>query len=281
MNLLQKIIAITCSITLILGLYFNSNNLPLLTFENTYPDSDGNKPFFKFNDFNNNYFKQLRTKYSLDNLVIGCNTELEKVLMITNWVHHLWNHDGYNEPIKKDALSILTEVIEGHKSFRCVEYSIVTTACLTALGIPCRILGLRTANVETRESGAGHVVNEVYISSLDKWVMVDTQANGIVALSGLPLNAVELQKAIANKEANLQFISNQKEISLNEYINFIGQYLYYFQTTLEPKDYNLINQASIMLVPKGAKKPKIFQKKDPLLNVMYTNSVACFYPIPK
>lgn len=276
----QKIIIVLCIITIVIGLYVKSIAIPKLKFEYVCPDSYGNQPVFKFDVFKNEYLEQLRIQYKLDSLFVDGNTELEKVFAITNWVHHLWSHDGWNEPVKKDAMSILQEVIENHKSFRCVEYSIVAAACLNAVGIPCRILLLRTADMQTRESGAGHVVNEVYILSLQKWVMVDVQANVVLGLSGLPLNAVELQKAIADKSTDLQFVLLQKEIALKEYINFIDQYLYYFQTTLEPKDYDRQNQVSIMLVPIGAKKPTVFQKIHPLTNVMYTHSVACFYPNP-
>lgn len=59
-----------------------------------------------------------------------------------NWVHHQWRHDGGNEPIKNDAISILEEARTG-KNFRCVEYGTVVTACLNAVGLNSRVLGLK------------------------------------------------------------------------------------------------------------------------------------------
>lgn len=265
-------------IVLLIGFYLGFKRQSELKFEYICPDSSGYQPNFKFDDSKQAYFKQLRIQYNLDGLLKDCTTELEKVVAITNWVHHLWSHDSWNEPVKKDAMSILAEIFQEHKSFRCVEYSILAAACLTAIGMPCRILSLKTKDVETRESGAGHVVNEVYLQSLHKWVMIDVQANVILGLKDLPLNAIELQKAIANQELELQFLSQQTEIGLQEYCNFIIPYLYYFQITLEPKDYDIVDQASIMLVPINAKNPTVFQKIYPLINVTYTHSVTCFYP---
>lgn len=267
-----NIVALLCCIGAIIRLYTKFTEKSELHFEYICPDSSGYQPHFIFDDSTGQYFKQLRIQYKLDDLIANCSTELDKVIIVTNWVHNLWSHDGWNEPEKKDALSILKEAIEEHKSFRCVEYSIVAAACFTAIGIQNRILDLGTKDMETRESFAGHIVNEVYLQSLHAWVMVDVQKNAILGLKDFPLNAVELQKAITLKKSDLQFLSKPIEINLQEYITFITQYLYYFKTNTD--------QAFIMLVPIGAKKPTVFQKIHPLINVNYTHSVACFYPNP-
>lgn len=258
-----------------------NNNLPKLNFEQTCPDSSDFKPNFKFENLEDPYFQKLRTKFKLDELVKNCSTELEKVLVITNWVSHLWEHNGWNIATKPDAFSILQEVIEQKKQFRCVEYSIVTNGCLNAIGIQSRILGLSSSDVETRKYGAGHIVIEAYLKNLNKWIMVDAQANAIPVLNNIPLNAVEFQKALANHYSCLNIISLSNEITFKEYVEFIGQYLYYFKTELEQKCTRDGDQKSIMLVPIGAKKPTVFQIKYPLINVLYTHSAACFYQKPE
>ena len=45
-------------------------------------------------------------------------------LRLLHWVHMRWQHDGLNEPTRRDALTILREARDG-KNFRCVEYAIV------------------------------------------------------------------------------------------------------------------------------------------------------------
>lgn len=285
MKMIQKIIVGLCIAgSIFIGFYIKSAAVPKLKFESVCPDSYGNQPVFTFDDVNSEYLKELRMRYKLDDLFVAESTELEKVFAVTTWVHNLWSHNGWNTPIKRDAMSILEEVFKDHKSFRCVEYSIVTAACLNAIGIRSRILYLKTADVETRESGAGHVVNEVYIQALQKWVMVDAQAQAILALSGMPLNAVELQKAIADKRSDLQFAFPISDITLRQYINWVEQYLFYFETTYNAcsrtQNENAQNRESLMLVPVGAKKPRIFQKVDPIVDVVYTHSVTCFYQNP-
>lgn len=231
------------------------------------------------------YFRSLRSEFKLEELIAQCKTELEKVLKITDWVHHLWQHNGDNTPSEPDALSILREVITEKKQFRCVEYSIVIAGCLNALGIKSRVLRLRTCDVETRPYGAGHVVVEAYLKSLGKWIMIDGQENCIPASCGKPLNAVEFQAALAKRRRSLQLLSCDKSVAtrkaLQEYRNFIEQYLYYFQTSLEQKPAYNRDQKSVMLGPIGAKKPEVFQIHTPFLNMCFTHSVNCFYKKPE
>lgn len=109
----------------------------------------------------------------------------------------LWEYNGENEPIQFDPLYILEQVSKG-KQFRCVEYAVVLNGCLNALGLRSRILSLKMHDCETREYGAGHVVVEVFITELDKWIMADPQFNVVPYKNNEPLNAVEL--SLTNKE---------------------------------------------------------------------------------
>lgn len=234
-------------------------------------------------DFDEDYACKLRTMHDLENKVRACLTELDKVITICNWVHHLWKHNGNSTPIASDPLSILQEVIEHKKEFRCVEYSIVLNGCLNALGVRCRTLSLKTADCQTREYGAGHLVNEAYVTDFDKWVMIDCQENCIPFMHTQPLNAVELQWAIANNYPII-FLSKNGSFSQEEtssYISFIRDYLYYFQAKITQRFIPAISNPTIMLVPLGAEKPTMFQLIYPLTDIQYTHSLPSFYQIPK
>lgn len=136
--------------------------------------------------------RKLRERYGLEALVRGSDTDLEKVRRLCAWVHLRWPHDGLNEPSSPDPLTILEEAAQG-KSFRCVEYGIVVSACAAALGLPSRVLQVKTEDSETREYGASHVVSEVFLSDMQSWVFVDGQWNVISMQGGQPLNGLELR----------------------------------------------------------------------------------------
>jgi hypothetical protein len=228
--------------------------------------------------------KKLRTEYQLDKVVAGAKNDTEKALKMMNWVHQQWKHNGSNQPSKPDALTILQEARDG-KQFRCVEYGIVTTACLNAVGLKSRVLGLKTKDVETTASGAGHVVLETYLNDLGKWVILDSQWDAMPVLKGKPLNAVEFQEALRNdfKKLEIQSLSGTNKQS---YANWILPYLYYFDTKFDNREEvenreQVNGKKGVMLVPLGAKNPTVFQQQSPITYCIYTNSVADFYAKPQ
>lgn len=241
-------------------------------------------PFWYEKNKDNKYLDEFRATYHLDDLVKGLTSDSAKALRVLNWVHNQWQHNGMNQPKKRDALSILAEVKEG-KNFRCVEYGIVTTAALNALGLPARVLALKTKDVETTESGAGHVLLEVFLKDMNKWVLMDGQWDVMPVLNGVPLNAVEFQQAIANHYDALQIRSLSGE-SKEAYVKWVYPYLYYFDVKFDNREGYEVNRktnsgkTSMMLVPVGAKNPTVFQKIAPITYVIYTNSVADFYSSP-
>jgi len=229
---------------------------------------------------------ELRTKYGLEDLVRGEADDYEKLKRVLAWVQTQWEHNGNNSPSKPDPLTILREVSEG-KRFRCVEYAIVVTGCTRSLGMSSRTLGLMRSDVETAESGAGHVVAEVWLRQFGKWVMVDGQWGAIAESKGVPLNAVEVQDAIARKDPGLtiRFVSQTATADRQaNYIEWIIPYLYYLNFGCDQRFYRSAAQGQpsqrgvIMLVPKGADKPKAFQRHASFRDARYISNPKAFYP---
>jgi hypothetical protein len=233
---------------------------------------------------NNKYLARLRSEFPIDSLINGVESDTEKALKILHWVNTRWKHNGNNTPKKKDAISILKEAEDG-KNFRCVEYGIVATACLNSVGLTARTLGLKTKDVETRKSGAGHVLLEVYLPDLQKWAVLDGQWDIMPILNGKPLNAVEFQKAITNNYHDIK-LKSSLNIPKRQYIEWIYPYLFYFDVSLDNREGTDINKKSfngksrLMLVPKDAENPEVFQIKYPINNCLYTNSMKDFYGKP-
>lgn len=224
---------------------------------------------------------KLRSEYQLDSLVKDCKSDFEKVIKIQSWVQSRWKHDGNNVPEQNDALYILKEAEKG-KKFRCVEYSIVARQCLASLGFKVRGLGLMTKDISDVKSGGGHAVNEVYLPDLSKWVFIDPQYDVMTSYQGIPLNAVELQNCIANNK-DFELINPNKTISKQDYIKWIGPYLYYFTVTINGQDIGMWdrivgNKKQLTLYPIGAEKPKYFQKLIRIQTANYTHAIKEFYP---
>jgi hypothetical protein len=245
--------------------------------------------FYYADTLANDYLRELRNKYDLELLVSAKPSEFERIKSVLDWTNKQWEHNGSNSPSKSDALTILKEAKEG-KQFRCVEYGIVATAALNSIGIRARTLGLKTRDVEKVRRGAGHVVSEVYSKELDKWIFIDPQFNIIPVVNEMPLSGVEFQKEIYAKNVNLKLINKQGELSQQDsenYINWIGKYLFYFdilfdQQNLSSSKFQSINgMTKLTLVPVGCKEPRIFQRHSKIDYSYYTNSLNDFYRKPK
>jgi|GEM_PF-851794 len=221
--------------------------------------------------YSSEYLEQLRTEFRLDELVQGCENDFQRVRAVTGWVHSRWEHHGSNQPAQSDPIFILREAAKGQR-YRCVEYAIVLSGCLQALGIESRTLNLKTRDCETRPTGAGHVVTEAYLPDLGKWVFADGQSNAVPVLDGTPLNAVEFQQALARNDPGLA-LPGLSAADAASYRNGVAQYLYYFDVETEGEH--------IMLGPVGAKQPTLFQRKYPLKITQYTHSVKAFYAPPR
>jgi hypothetical protein len=185
---------------------FRENGRKLRVYDVVRSDSPdlGWASVHKFENIESPYFSELRTKYRLDTVVAKGKTESEKQLALLSWVHNRWPHAGLSEPPHEDALTILREV-EAGKRFRCVEYSVVSTQVLQAMGYPARVVGLRTDGASFGV-GKGHVVTEVWNNDLQKWILVDGQNNGTWQVDGASLSAVEIRHARLSNPERLRFV---------------------------------------------------------------------------
>lgn len=223
------------------------------------------------------YLSSLRTDYELDTVVPGKASDSDRVLAVTHWVSARWAHNGVNTPTQNDPISILKEAASG-RQFRCVEYSIVLAGALASLGYPSRVLGLMTADVETRESCAGHVVTEAYFHDLKKWVMLDGQFDAMPIVQNIPVNAIELAQALYSDSKAVRLASLSSPDS-SEYFGWVKPYFYYFTSSLDNRYGIKRDQQIIRLAPIGAREPRVFQRNHPLQAAQFfTHSALAFYP---
>ncbi|TYA78718.1 transglutaminase-like domain-containing protein [Seonamhaeicola marinus] len=233
-------------------------------------------PDFQLPPIDEKYLLILKDTYKLKSIIAGAKSDIEKLNLVTSWVHNQWNHDGGNMPSKPNALTILSEAREG-KHFRCVEYSIVISEIMQALGYKSRVLGLKRKECETLLTSAGHAVAEVFLPELNKWVFADGQFNAIPFLFNIPLNAVEFQEALNKAPLKIKFGYETTLTQTKDYLEWVYPYLYFFDYRVQYKKAN-IEHNSLMLVPLKSKKPKYFQKKWGVGQCLYTNNLKAFYP---
>ncbi len=90
---------------------------------------------------------------------------------------------------------------------------------------------------------------------------------------------MEFQQALVENRDEIK-IPGFNNRNMVRYFNWIGDYLYYFDTNLDNRYVNDSSPQKLMLVPVGANEPKVFQRNHPINNMYYINSVTDFYQKP-
>jgi hypothetical protein len=106
---------------------------------------------------------RLRTQWKLDEVIAAGQTELERFILLRNWVRRQWPHNEGNAWRPWDAINILSAPAGDHGM--CVHYGVVFTQCALALGFNARQLILRN-----------HYVADIWSNDHGKWVLMDVEA---------------------------------------------------------------------------------------------------------
>jgi hypothetical protein len=119
-------------------------------------------------------------------------------------------------------------------------------------------------------------------------VLADAQFNVVPFLQEVPLNAVELQQALAAKQPVVlrNAAGPVSEGQARRYISFVQPYLYFFDVDFDQRVLPYAQKTKVgdyyalMLGPVGVKRPSAFQRRFPLDYMLYTHSLKDFYRAP-
>lgn len=223
----------------------------------------------------------LREKYSLEQLLSKENSDLQNILILRDWVYSRWNPDSVSTPRQKNALFLLEQAEKGHH-FRFRDFNTVFSACLRSLGFTIRKLWLKSGEQDIENGKSYYILYEIYLKDIDKWFFIDPRFDIMMKKDGVPINAVELQEALFNEE-EVEVLNPRRIISSVDYLEWIGNYLFYFSTNLNTgtsgfwKRYSGIN-SQITLFPLHAEIPKQHSWLRPSGKNFLTNSIKDFYP---
>lgn len=138
-----------------------------------------------------------------------------------------------------------------------------------------RAYGYRASAVECRPlSGDVHVVCEVYLEDLKKWVMMDPTNDLVYYQNTTPLSLIELREAMINHaELSLNENANRngKELDIMSLLAFMSNKMFYFVKTIDScEDKTITNDNAICLTSKELMNEECEWK-------ITTNNVAAYY----
>lgn len=159
---------------------------------------DGTDYDFRY-DFSHENYQQLKNKYDLENTAQS-GTEFERALRLMNeYAPRLTHKSDYDNRITQSSLELLEYSLDNkNQGINCrAKAQILNEMCLS-LGIYSRKVWIMPYS---RYDTDCHVVNEVWDSSLNKWVMLDITNNTYwVDENNAPLSILEIRSKLALRE---------------------------------------------------------------------------------
>lgn len=250
-KLVITIISLGLLISIAINIYFIffDVNYYLQTKEQIYIMEAGilnnNSEFYKGEDIKINYdfdnpaYEKLIKDYKIQEIA-GNGTEFEKSLKLMNeFAPRLYHKSDYDSSIEISAIPLLEYSLDNRKhGINCRNKAQILNEMCLALGIYSRKVWIMPNSSYDDEC---HVVNEIWDTSLDKWIMFDITNNQYwVDENGMPLSILEIREKGSKKEFctpvmpgdDLKDLSKLKKKYENEFIYIMKNmaYMQYFDS---------------------------------------------------
>jgi len=157
-------------------------------------------PAFTYEKAEHPELKALRIGFKLDSIA-GMGNDVSKVLNLLHWIHELIPHDGNHEnPVVKNALSMIAVCKKDSRGLNCRGLATVLNECYLAMGFASRIVTCLPKDSLGIDPDC-HVINMVYIPSLNKWIWADpTNDAYVMNETGELLDVREVRERIIKQQ---------------------------------------------------------------------------------
>ena len=177
-------------------------------------------------DFDNEEYPLLIERYGIE-AAAGDGTEFEKALRLMDaYAPRLYHQSDYDNHVEMNALSLLEYSLDKkHQGINCRNKAQILNEMCLALGIYSRKVWIMPNSGYDNDC---HVVNEVWDTQRNKWIMLDITNNEYwVDENGTPLSVLEIRHKGAMREFctpvcpgdSLKDLERLRE-------NYIGDFLY-------------------------------------------------------
>lgn len=150
-------------------------------------------------DFENPLYKDLLSKYDIEKTA-GEGSELERAMRLTDeYAGRLTHKSNYDNSVPMNSAALLEYSLDNPKQgINCRNKAQILNEMCLALGIYARKVWLMPNSVY---DGDCHVVNEVWDTKKQKWIMLDITSNTYwVDENGEPLSVLEIRGKISDQQ---------------------------------------------------------------------------------
>lgn len=237
----------------------------------------------------------LRQGLHLDSIA-GGGTEVSQVLNLLHWIHNLIPHDGNHEnPAVRNAMNMIAVCKKDNRGLNCRGLATVLNECYLSMGFASRFVTCLPKDSLKIDPDC-HVINVVYIRSLQKWIWIDpTNDAYVMNEKGELLGPEEVRQRlidhrplIVNPDANW---NHKSAVEKENYLyNYMAKNLYMLQcpvnsgydieTRAEGKEYVYIELFPLDYFAQGPDKEEAAWPKNSRYVNYHTNNPAKFWTAP-
>lgn len=186
-------------------------------------------------DFDNAEYPELIEKYGIDKTA-GNGSEFEKALNLMNeYAPRLKHKSNYDNSVEMNALSLLEHSLDNpNNGINCRNKAQILNEMCLALGIYSRKVWILPNSGYDNDC---HVVNEIWDSSLNKWIMLDITNNQYwIDENREPLSVIEIREKGALREfctpvtvgQDLGDLDRLKEKNIGSFLYIMKNMLYMY-----------------------------------------------------
>jgi len=129
-------------------------------------------PTFTYQSKSDTNLVALRKALNLDSIA-GKGNDVSQILNLMHWLHNLVPHDGQHEnPAVKNALSMIATCKKEGRGLNCRGLATALNECYLSLGFASRFVTCLPKDSLGIDYDC-HVINAVYVLSLNKWIWID------------------------------------------------------------------------------------------------------------
>lgn len=176
---MKKLVLIICIVVLFISCEEIDDDLKrytdLLVEYSEYDFEEINDIEFTYMDSSDENLRDLREEYDLETIA-GNGDELSRMMNLMLWVNENLEHDGSSEnPYPPNAANIIETCWNEDRGVNCRMLAIVLNDFYLSMGFKSRFV---TCKPYARNFDDCHVINIVYSTQSDKWIMMDPSFAG-------------------------------------------------------------------------------------------------------
>lgn len=166
--------------------------------------------------------------------IAGTGNEISKVLNIMRWLHNLIRHDGENGDL--GTMGVMEKIQfcwENDRGLNCRGLSMIFHHCIQSLGFRSGYIICKPRNLLKNDNDR-HVVNQVFIAELNRWILTDVTLNAYVMdekgqlldIAAVRTRLINEQPLLLNPDANW---NNCYSMTRKEYLyKYMAKNMYRF-----------------------------------------------------